>query len=982
MTLLQYDFDAIFGELEAAGLGPKILRRPRSTTLVVSGVVADSRKTGLSTVFCAIKGENHDGHLTITQNSPRLSMVVIEASTAAVPLDNLTGEFGAISVSSTRKAWAQLASFFAGHPSRHLKMIAVTGTNGKTSCAWMVKSLLDTLEIPCASIGTLGFHLGTSIATSSHTTPDPDALYPALQAYIAQGLKCVVMEVSSHSLVQGKIWPIAFDGAAFTSFSQDHLDFHADMDDYLAAKMQLFYRQLSSTGFALVHESVAQWPQVQTFLNSNTHPQSLKQIYGRFGCKADFEVVANSFYAQGRSHVRVVNAATKDRASAEIPMVGDVFSDNFAAALILVSKTFSLSLADLSKEVSKPSALKIPPVPGRLELVLDPVKPWRPLVYVDYAHTPDALQKAIVNLSAKPKSVTTVFGCGGERDKLKRPVMGELAARFSKSVIVTSDNPRTEDPMAIVHDVMRGAGRFTNVQAVVDRKDALACALRGRSARDVILIAGKGHENYQILGTTKTHFSDREEALKILSSPRGWLVYGAGISGFAAASRLEALGEIVYLSDDRTITPPPRFSSRIHLVGLVDVPWSDVCTVVISPGIPLTHAVVSTARSLNKDVITEIDLGFNRYKGSILAVTGTNGKSTTVMMTEFLCRELGMDAHACGNIGLPPVALNLSEATAQHLAVVELSSYQLEGSSRCLARCAAITSFSFDHLARHLTMAAYFAAKWRVVEWLNDDSLLVVSLDVFNAARDFAHDWPTCRSVVIGPSPAPRTLPENCTYLALDLGKCEVQGKLLDFESLGIMGNHNQVNSLMAVYMALHMAVYKAADVGAARRGDGPPTGPNVAELLKLVAGFRPLPYRCEVVFDDGVRKIVNDSKSTNLESTVAAVTVSTRPLILLMGGQGKGESYLSLSSKSASIRCLVTFGASREEIARDTRDKINTVVFEKMQDAVLHALRVASDNSWDVVFSPGCASFDEFNNFEHRGAVFSEIVAAFNVQT
>ncbi len=960
MTQPPYDFDAIFSELRGADLSPKILRCPSSKALQVNGVVADSRKSDLTKIFCAIKGASHDGHLTLTANAARLAMVIVDGSTAAISLDSLPGDFGAISVTSTRAAWAQLASFFAGHPSQKLKMLGITGTNGKTSCAWMVKGILDSLKISCASIGTLGFHCGEVHTKSQHTTPDPDVLYPSLQAFVAQGVRCVVMEVSSHSLVQGKVWPIQFNGASFTSFSQDHLDFHANMDDYFAAKMQLFTRQLAAKGFALFHHSVASRPLAKNFLTCNVDVQSLKKTYGRLPSKADYVVTAKSHYTQGLSQVNVCDVSCHDSGNFVTSMVGDVFSENFAAALILVSQAFTRTLAEISTALAAPQALRISPVPGRLELVSDAVKPWRPLVYVDYAHTPDALEKAILNLSSQPKSVTTVFGCGGDRDKIKRPIMGELAARLSKNVIVTSDNPRTEDQKAIVNDVVRGTASFSNVTAIVDRREAISSALFHSGARDVILIAGKGHENYQVIGTEETHFSDQEESLKILSRPRSWLVFGAGVSGFAAASHLDAAGEHVYLCDDNAITPPAGFSPKIEILSLDAVPWSEIWTVLISPGIPLTHAVVVTARGLSKDVITEIDLGFNRYSGSILAVTGTNGKSTTVMMAEFLCRKIGMSADACGNIGLPPSALNLRSRGSDHVAVVELSSYQLEGCSAWPARAAAITSFSFDHLARHKTMASYFAAKWRVVEWLNEDSLFVVSAGVVKAAQEYRQPWPRCPSVIIGASPPPVTLPPNATYICLDHGKCVLNTKPVDFEALGVLGHHNQVNALTAALM-----------VGAI-------SGKPLDVLLPLVSAYKPLAYRCEVVFDDGHRKIVNDSKSTNLESTIAALSVANQPLILLMGGQGKGESYTSLTSNSNSIKCLITFGASREEIAKDARDQISTVVFEKMQAAVLHALQVASDNKWNIIFSPGCASFDEFKNFEHRGAVFNELVDAF----
>ena len=203
----------------------------------------------------------------------------------------------------------------------------------------------------------------------------------------------------------------------------------------------------------------------------------------------------------------------------------------------------------------------------------------------------------------------------------------------------------------------------------------------------------------------------------------------------------------------------------------------------------------------------------------------------------------------------------------------------------------------------------------------------------------------------------------NSTYICLREGKCRLDNKPLDFDALGISGHHNHVNALTAALMV------------------GDLSGRPTHELLPLIKGHKALAYRCEVVFDDGQRKIINDSKSTNIDSTIAALSMARRPMVLLMGGQGKGESYTPLTAHSLGIKLLLTFGASRETIAADTRDKIDTETFEKMRAAVLRALQVASDNKWDIIFSPGCASFDEFKNFEHRGAVFNELLAAFNAE-
>ena len=956
MTNFPANFEQIVSELRSAGLDPVIIRAPEGHFSFI-GVAADTRKLDPSKVFCAIRGKIHDGHSYLENPPSSLTVAVIED--AGAPLGN--GLFGVIKVSSSRAAWAQLASYFSGHPSRKLKMIGVTGTNGKTSTVWMIKSILDAIHVSSATIGTLGFYIGNTHRESNHTTPDPDVLYPLLAELVTKSISHVVMEVSSHSLEQGKVWPIDFAAAAFTSFSQDHLDFHATMADYFAAKMKLFTKNLSRGGFGLFHNALTQFPAARDFINKAGQNSFIVATYAAdYGGPSplpDFTVKASSNYISGFSRVSLRSSHSGSEISIMLSMVGDIFAENLAAALVLVSTTLKMLPVELGERLANSV---LPAIPGRLQLITPSKLPWRPLVYIDYAHTPDAIEKAIRTLSKEPNSVTTVFGCGGDRDSSKRALMGTIASRLSKDVIVTSDNPRNESPDAIVNEVLSGISHDASTQKVLDRRTAISKAIHTGGGLKKVLIAGKGHEDYQIIGETKYRFSDEEEALKCLEKPRTWLVFGAGISGNAAVSHLSRYGESVYLSDDRDMTMTKGLNENVTFVNADKIPWDIISTVVLSPGVPPDHKIPLLAHKLGKDVITEIDLGFDRYQGKILAVTGTNGKSTTVAMTEYIFRQLCLPAAACGNIGLPPSALHLREETSDHTAIIELSSYQLEGSLYWPARAAAITSFSFDHLARHKTMNSYFEAKWRITSWLSASSLLVVMDDVAKFALQIGARWPDCRIVVIGRSSSSLILPPNARYLALDDGICHLNGRLLDINSFGISGAHNHVNALMA------------ALIGAEGTDRAPET------LLPLLAGYRPLKFRCEVVYRTKSRIVVNDSKSTNLESTLSALSMVKSPAVLIMGGQGKGESYRGLDSRRQLLRYLITFGASRDAISHDAPEGVSVKSFEKMRDAVLHGLQLARDNNCDLIFSPGCASFDEFRNFEHRGDVFNELVSCF----
>jgi|694.fasta_scaffold84691_2 UDP-N-acetylmuramoylalanine--D-glutamate ligase len=947
------DFSVILDELKAANLDPTVLRHPAGQ-LDIKGVVADSRKLAPGLAFCALRGSHHDGHsFLISSTNPSLGLAIIERADLAT---ETLGGLAIIRVNSARAAWAQLASFFCNHPSKKISVIGITGTNGKTSTTWMVRSLLDAMSTPCASIGTLGIHTPWGQIETTHTTPDPDVLYPALAEFCERGIKVVVMEVSSHSLVQGKVWPIEFSGAGFTSFSQDHLDFHKDMDDYLDAKLLLFKNFLKIGSPAFFHVSLMSYEKVKGLVNKANNFKT----YGPASLRPNVAVSSTMNRLLGTTRVQIESG--EDRANLEIPMIGEVFAENFALAAILASDALRTPLARLADAVKNQG---LAPVPGRLELVKIRELPWRPLVYVDYAHTPDALEKSILSLSSNTIKPAVVFGCGGDRDRSKRPLMGNIASRLASKVFITSDNPRTEDPQKILSDIAAGAGLDAandsllaqRIRVIPDRKSSIAQAVAELHGRDTLLIAGKGHENYQILGTKKLPFSDKDAAIAGLSTPRVWLVFGAGVSGFAAAEHLNRFGDKVLISDDRPIVLPGDLKNSATIIPPDKINWGDISAVVISPGVPPSHKICREAAQHGRPVISEIDLGLDGFPGKILAVTGTNGKSTTVAMTEFLGHELGLSLKACGNIGLPPTALNLRLSGHEDAIAIEISSYQLEGSQSWPSDAAAITSFSFDHLARHKTMDEYFRTKWLITQWLKPGAPLIISPDVAQFAVKIGATWPKARIIVVGTNASGLQLPVAFEAIDIKDGCCEIGGVRFDFSDFGILGLHNQCNAIFAGLMVQALS------------------SRPLATFFQMLRQFPGLPFRCQGIFANQHLRVINDSKSTNLESTLSALTLAAKPAILLMGGQGKGESYAGLGVAKDKIHSLITFGASAHKIAADTSPFLLAEVFEKMQPAVLHALHKARDNKVDVLFSPGCASFDEFKNFEERGEIFNQLV-------
>jgi UDP-N-acetylmuramoyl-L-alanyl-D-glutamate--2,6-diaminopimelate ligase len=952
MTKSAVDFKDIIQELNLAGLSPELLRSPKQGASF-PGVVADSRKIAPGLIFCAIKGGSHDGHEFLTSTVARISVAIIE--NRDLNLDAIRAD-AVVRVASTRAAWAQLQSMFCGHPSNNLKIIGITGTNGKTSSSWMVGSIFKALSKRWAVIGTLGILTdGTKIETG-HTTPDPDVLYPKLKELLESGVEYVAMEVSSHALAQGKVWPIRFAAAGFTSFSQDHLDFHKTMDAYLDAKLTLFKKFLRPNAPALFHESLLQWPKIVATIKTSQN----FLIYGSSSSELDYAMTYSVHRRIGRSEVEL--SSSEDLGRFDIPMIGDVFAQNFALAVIIVCKLSELPIKALAASITK-SYLE--PVPGRLEIVRGDDRPWRPLVFIDYAHTPDALEKALNNLRDPAGRLAVVFGCGGDRDKSKRPVMGKIAKDLADAVFITSDNPRTEEPKSIIDDIVAGVASTTTPtsgvkkgpQVIMDRKEAIGRAISSSFGGDTVLVAGKGHEDYQIIGTKKLPFSDQAVALESLKTPRSWLVFGAGVSGFAAAEHLIHFGDRVTISDDKISDVPEALRNKVQVRQLSDLAWSDFSAAVCSPGVPLDHHVYKKAAQLGLLVISEIDLGLDGYPGRILGVTGTNGKSTTVAMTEYVGRSLNLSIRACGNIGLPPSALNLRRASQSDSVVIELSSYQLEGSRSWLSEAVAFTSFSSDHLARHKTMENYFSAKWKITKWLKPGGTLLLSGEVAKFALSQPIDWPDGRIIIVGSDSSAIKIPSRCEWIELRDGRTTIGGKTFDLGEFGLVGSHNHLNAIFSSIMLQSLF--------------------NVAprDSFHALMSFRGLPYRCQTVFDSSELKIINDSKSTNLESTLSALSMMSRPAILIMGGQGKGESYTPIASARSKIQTLITFGASGETIAAQAPQGLKCDVFKKMMDATLHALRLARDNKWDILFSPGCASFDEFKNFEDRGATFSRIV-------
>ncbi len=459
-------------------------RRLRGGKTPVFGLTDDSREVKPGWAFVARRGARVDGHQFIPQALSQGACAIV----AERPL-NLPKHIAFAEVSDAKAILGKLAARFYDHPAQKLTLIGVTGTNGKTSVAWFVREMLTRLGHRAGLLGTIHYDLGARRIPARETTPGVIRLHRYLAEMVRSGLSHAVMEVSSHALDQGRVEEVGFQIAVFTNLSRDHLDYHADMEAYFQAKRRLFRRYLVSQGKAVVNVSDP-WGQ-----------RLAKELGAQAIRVGEGAPLYGGVEARGPEGYRFV-LTYKDRTySLPTRLYGDFQLDNLLLT-VAVGLALGLSLDEIGGALTGICA-----PPGRLELV----SCWRGgLVFVDYAHTPEALAGALKSLRPLVKGrLWCVFGCGGQRDVGKRPLMGAVAARLADQVILTADNPRGEDPAAIVADIQAGFPRTKTPRVILDRKEAIWTALKALGPGDVLLIAGKGHEDYQEVAGKRHPFSDQ-----------------------------------------------------------------------------------------------------------------------------------------------------------------------------------------------------------------------------------------------------------------------------------------------------------------------------------------------------------------------------------------------------------------------------------------------------------------------------------------
>jgi UDP-N-acetylmuramoyl-L-alanyl-D-glutamate--2,6-diaminopimelate ligase len=471
----------------------------------VQAITDDSRAVSAGSLFVAVKGERVDGHAYVEQAMKSgAAGVLVQAPVTA-------GSLPYIRVADSRKALGLLGGRFYGDPSAQLKMIGVTGTNGKTTTTYLCKALLERIGRKVGLIGTVSYQIGSETIAASHTTPGALELQQLLAKMVERGLNTVVMEVSSHALALDRISGCEYDAAVFTNLTQDHLDFHQTMDEYFQAKLRLF------TGMAGGSKSSKRAIINMDDPRGNTIRDVCPVPVWGYAVKHRADLKAEQLHLS-MAGTTFTAATPAGSFPVETRLVGEHNVSNLLGAI-------GVALHDgATPDQIREATAQITNVPGRFERVS---AGQDFTVVVDYAHTEDALVRLLSAAQAlKTHRIITVFGCGGDRDRGKRPKMGRAAVEYSDVVVLTSDNPRTEDPMAILQEVAVGVRdalqRRSHVQyrLIQDRREAIAAAIREARSGDMVLIAGKGHEDYQIIGTKKFHFDDREVAREAIQQLR------------------------------------------------------------------------------------------------------------------------------------------------------------------------------------------------------------------------------------------------------------------------------------------------------------------------------------------------------------------------------------------------------------------------------------------------------------------------------
>lgn len=455
----------------------------------ITSVTYDSRHVQAGSLFCCLVGLVSDGHTFAAQAVDKGAAALLVERRLPIAVPQLV-------VSNGRRAMALAAACCYGHPEREMTMLGVTGTNGKTSTTYMVKSIAEHAGKKVGLIGTIQNMIGDEIIETGRTTPESADLFALLRKMADEGVELCVMEVSSHALAQDRVYGIHYHIALFTNLTQDHLDYHKTFDNYLNAKKRLF----GQCDIAIINHDDPYSERIMDGLSCPIYTMGIHTPASYNASNIDIQT----------SGVRFLLRTPKGESMVRLHISG-LFSIYNAMGAAAMMQQAGFALKDIVAGLEALSG-----VAGRLQAVDTGDRPFS--VYIDYAHTPDALENVLTTVHAFAKArVLALFGCGGDRDRVKRPLMGEIGGRHADFVIVTSDNPRSENPEAIIRTIEEGVKKSgTPYVTITNRREAIEYALSRMEPDDILVIAGKGHENYQEINGVKYHFDDKEVVEELL----------------------------------------------------------------------------------------------------------------------------------------------------------------------------------------------------------------------------------------------------------------------------------------------------------------------------------------------------------------------------------------------------------------------------------------------------------------------------------
>lgn len=459
----------------------------------IQNIRYDNRKIEQGDIFVCVKGFKVDGHSFIGDAVKKGAKAIIVQEDVSVPED-----ITIIKVKDTRKALALMSSNYFGNPKDKLKIIGITGTNGKTTSAFMIKSILEKAGCKTGLIGTIANYIGNKKVDAVRTTPESYELHELFKNMVEAGVEYCVMEVSSHSLDLDRVYGVQFVEGIFTNLTRDHLDFHKTFENYYNAKFKLFERSN--------HSIINLDDPYGTNIVEDIEKRGVKTKVSTFSVEKDSDFKAFEIKSHSNGSEFKVKLDKIEEFSINIPGEYNIYN---SLGCIICAYNLNIPVEKIKEGLSDIV------IPGRCELVAKEKNlPYS--IIIDYAHTPDGLENILSTVKAFTKNrMISVFGCGGDRDKVKRPQMGEIGCKLSDVVIITSDNPRSEEPMDIINDIVKPL-KYDNFEIEVNRKEAIRKAMNMALEGDVIVIAGKGHETYQILKDKTIHFDEREVVYDIL----------------------------------------------------------------------------------------------------------------------------------------------------------------------------------------------------------------------------------------------------------------------------------------------------------------------------------------------------------------------------------------------------------------------------------------------------------------------------------